>query len=153
MHQGNWGIYGVVDGMVWRERKGPQALNLFLRAGGSPSDRNLVQGYVDAGFGWKAPLPGRDDDVLTFGIAYSQISSDAAALDQDTPFFTGTFIPVRDQEILLNLDYSFQLAPWWTLQADAQEIIHPGGNAPNPLNPSQAIPNAFLLAARSTIKF
>ncbi len=58
-----------------------------------------------------------------------------------------------DQELLFELDYSYQIAPWWTLQADAQEIIHPGGNVPNPLNPSQAIPNAFLLAARSSIKF
>lgn len=153
LHHGNGGVYGVADGMVWRADKGPQSLNVFLRAGGSPSDRNLLESYVDAGFGLKAPLPGRDDDVLTFGVAVSKISSDAAALDQNTPSFTGTVIPVRDQEILFEFDYSLQLAPWWTLQADAQEILHPGGNVQNPLNPPQAIPNAFLLAARSTIKF
>ena len=152
-HQGNWGIYGVADQMVWRAQKGSQSLNAFFRAGASPSDRNLVSFYVDGGLGLKAPLPGRDDDVLTFGIAYSKISPDAAARDTDTQIFTGSFFPVRDQEIVLELDYSLQLAPWWTLQGELQQIIHPGGNVPAPLNPTQAIQDAFVVGARSTIKF
>jgi porin len=153
MHQGNWGIYGVADQMIWRAQKGPQSLNAFFRAGSSPADRNLVASYIDGGLGLKAPLPGRDDDVLTFGVAYSKISSDAAALDLDTQLFTGSFFPVRDKEILLELDYSLQLAPWWTIQADLQEIIHPGGNVPDPLNPARAIRDAFVVGARTTIKF
>ncbi len=153
MHQGNWGIYGVVDQMIWRAQKGPQNLNMFVRAGASPSGRNLVASYIDGGLGLKAPLPGRDDDVLTFGFAYSTISPEAASLDLETQMFSGAFFPVRDQETLLELDYSLQLAPWWTLQADLQQIFHPGGHVPNPLNPPQAIPDAFLVGGRSTIKF
>ena len=152
-HQGNWGIYGVADQMIWRAQKGPQSLNAFLRAGAAPSDRNLVMSYVDGGLGLKAPLPGRDDDVLTFGIAYSKISSDAAALDVDTQAFTGSFFPVRDKEIVLELDYMLQLAPWWQIQFDLQEIVHPGGSVPDPLNPAQSIRDAFVAGARTTIKF
>ena len=48
MHAGNWGVYGVADQMVWRG-KALRASNLFLRAGTSPSDRNLVSCYVDGG--------------------------------------------------------------------------------------------------------
>jgi carbohydrate-selective porin OprB len=107
-----------------------QLQNAFLRAGASPSDRNLVTSYIDGGLGLKAPLPGRDDDVLTFGFAYSKISPDAAALDVDTQFFTGGFVPVRDHEFVLELDYSLQLAPWWTFQADLQQIIHPAATPP-----------------------
>jgi porin len=153
MHQGNWGIYGVVDQMIWRTQKGPQSLNAFLRAGASPDDRNLVASYIDGGLGLKAPLPGRDDDVLTFGVAYSRISPEAARLDLDTQLLTGGFFPVRDREIVLELDYSLQLAPWWTFQADLQQIVHPGGHVPNPLSPPQAIPDAFVVGGRSTIKF
>jgi porin len=152
-HQGNWGIYGVADQMIWRAQKGPQSLNAFLRAGTSPADRNLVASYIDGGFGLKAPLPGRDDDVLTLGIAYSKISQDAAALDLDTQLSSGSFFPVRDHEIVLELDYSLQLAPWWTFQADIQQIIHPGGHVPDPLNPAQAIHDAFVVSGRSSIKF
>jgi porin len=153
LHQGNWGVYGVADQMVWRAQKGPQSLNAFVRAGASPADRNLVVSYVDGGLGLKAPLPGRDNDVLTFGVAYSKISQDAAARDVDTQMFTGGFFPVRDQEIVLELDYSLQLAPWWTIQADLQQIVHPGGHAPNPLNPPQPIADAFIVGGRSSIKF
>jgi porin len=153
MHQGNWGIYGVVDQMIWRAQKGPQALNAFFRAGASPNDRNLVAAYIDGGLGLKAPLPGRDDDLLTLGMAYSKISPDASALDLDTQFFSGGSFPVRDHEIVIELDYSLQLAPWWNIQAALQQIIHPGGNAPNPLNGAQAIPDAFMLVGRTTIKF
>jgi porin len=152
-HQGNWGFYGVADQMVWRAQKGPQSVNLFLRAGASPSDRDLVEAYVDGGVGVKAPLPGRDDDVLTVGVAYSQISNDAAALDRDTQAMLGTFFPVRDKEIVIEVDYSMQIAPWWTFQADIQEIIHPGGNVLDPLNPTRAIPDAFIIGGRHTIKF
>jgi porin len=151
--QGNWGIYGVVDQMVWRAQKGAQSLNAFFRAGASPSDRNLVASYVDAGLGLTAPLPGRDNDVLTLGVAYSRISPDAATLDTDTQLFTGGFFPVRDGEVVLELDYSLQIAPWWTFQADLQQIVHPGGHVPDPLNPGQAIHDAVVVGGRSTIKF
>jgi porin len=45
-HQGDWGIYGLFDQMVWRAGKGPQSVNVFLRGGASPSDRNLVVGSM-----------------------------------------------------------------------------------------------------------
>jgi porin len=152
-HQGNWGIYGLFDQMVWRANKGPQSVNVFLRGGASPSDRNLVVDYLDGGLGLKAPLPNRDDDVLTLGFAYSAISPDASALDLDMAFFTGAPFPVRDKEILVDLDYSLQLAPWWTLQLDGQYIFHPGGNVPDPLNPSRTIADAFVGIVRNSIKF
>jgi porin len=152
-HQGNWGIYGVADQMIWRANKGAQSLNVFLRGGASPGDRNLVQSYIDGGFGLKAPLPGRDDDVLTFGVAWSTVSAEAIALDRDLQFFAGMPLPVRDTELLFDLDYSFQIAPWWTLQLDGQYINHPGGNAPDPLNPTRPIADAWVGFVRSTIKF
>lgn len=39
-HSGNWGVYGVVDQMVWRGAQ--SSLNLFVRGGVSPSDRNIL---------------------------------------------------------------------------------------------------------------
>jgi porin len=152
-HQGNWGVYGIADQMVWRAAMGPQSLNAFLRASGSPSDRNPIEFYIDGGLGLKAPIPGRDDDLLTFGFAYSQISQDAIALDVDNEAFAGMVLPVRDQEIVTGLNYSLQLAPWWTLQPDIQYIFHPGGHAPDPLNPTRSIADAFVGILRTTIKF
>ncbi|MGB0086003.1 MAG: carbohydrate porin [Rhodomicrobiaceae bacterium] len=150
-HSGNWGFYGVADQMVWREDK--RSLNLFLRGGVSPSDRNLVSYYVDGGFGFKALLPGRDDDVLTFGIAYSNISNDAVALDKDTLALSGPPFPIRDYELAFELSYKTQIAPWWTVQPDLQYIIHPGGNVTDPNNPASSVDNAFFVGVRSTMAF
>ncbi len=150
-HGGDWGFYGIADQTVRREEK--SSLNLFLRGGFSPSDRNLVSYYIDGGFGLKAPLPGRDDDVLSFGVGYSKISSDAAALDRDTLALDGPRFPIRDYELAFELSYKAQIAPWWTVQPDLQYIVHPGGNVPNPDAPNSSVEDAFLVGVRSTIAF
>ena len=149
-HRGNFGVYGVADQMVWRGKD--VSLNLFLRASASPSDRNLLSFYVDGGAGLKGPLPGRADDVLSFGAAYAGISRDASALDRDMAAAAPGF-PIRDYEMLFELSYQAQIAPWWIVQPDLQYIVHPGGNVRNPSDPAAVIGNAFIAGLRSTIKF
>jgi porin len=149
-HRGNFGVYGVADQMVWRGKD--VSLNLFLRASASPSDRNLLSFYVDGGAGLKGPLPGRADDVLSFGVAYAGISRDASALDRDMAAAAPGF-PIRDYEMLFELSYQAQIAPWWIVQPDLQYIVHPGGNVRNPNDPAAVIGNAFIAGLRSTIKF
>jgi porin len=150
-HHGNWGLYGVADQMVWRADK--QSLNLFLRGGVSPADRNLISYYVDGGAGIKGPLPGRPDDVFTFGVAYAKISRDAAALDQDMLALNGPPYPIRDEEVVFEANYAVQLAPWWVVQPDLQYIVHPGGSVADPNNPNVTVGNAFIAGVRSTVKF
>jgi porin len=146
-HKGNWGIYGVADQTVMR--RGDMALSLFVRGGLSPSDRNLLSYYIDGGAGIKGLFAGRPDDTLTFGVAYAKISRDAANADIDA----GNAV-VRSEEVVFELSYAAQLAPWWTLQPDLQYILHPGGNVANPNDPNgAAIKNAFVAGLRSTIKF
>jgi porin len=145
-HSGNWGIYGVADQTVWKGAA--QSVSLFVRSGASPSDRNLLSFYVDGGVGFKGLVPGRADDVLTFGVAYEKISADAAAADRDAG------LPVvRNHEIVFEASYQAQLAPWWTLQPDIQYIVHPGGNVPDPLNPAVAVKDALVVGLRTAIKF
>ena len=150
-HAGNSGIYAVADQMVWRAPG--RSLNLFVRGGLSPSDRNLISYYVDGGAGLKGLLPGREDDVLTFGFAYAKISRDAVALDQDTLAISGPPYPIRNEEVVFELSYAAQVAPWWTIQPDLQYIVHPGGNVADPNNPALTVSNAFVAGVRSTIRF
>ncbi len=147
LHKGNWGLYGVIDQTVFQSSE--RALSLFMRGGFSPSDRNLISYYIDGGAGLKGLFNGRPDDTLTFGVAYAKISKDAAAADIDA----GNAI-VRSQEVVFELSYAAQLAPWWILQPDLQYIVRPGGNVANPNDPNgAAIKNAFVAGLRSTIKF
>lgn len=136
-HRGQLGVYGVVDQMVWRGAQ--SSLNLFVRGGVSPSDRNLVSYYVDGGAGLKGLLPGRPEDTLTFGMAYAKISRDVVALDQDNLVMNGPPYAVRDAETLFELSY---MAP----------IRRPNGGQ-NPDDATQALGHAFIAGIRSTIKF
>ena len=72
---------------------------------------------------YKAPLPGRDDDTFGIGFGVANVSSRAAGLDQDTAFFTGTYVPVRGAETFLEITYQAQIAPWWQIQPDFQYLL------------------------------
>jgi porin len=150
-HRGNWGLYAMGDQMVARLGK-EGSVSVFLRGGVSPADRSLISFYVDGGVGIKGALPKRPNDMFTLGIAYSKISPDAAALDRDIAALAPPY-PVRDEEVVFEMTYAAQLAPWWVVQPDLQYIVHPGGNVPDPNNPAITVANAFIVGIRSTIKF
>ena len=76
----------------------------------------------------------------------------AAVLDRDTLAIAPPF-PTRDEAVVFEMTYAAQIAPWWIVQPDLQYIVHPGGNVPNPNDPTVAIGNAFIAGIRSTIKF
>jgi porin len=155
-HRGNYGLYAIVDQMVWRvpDTK-DNGLGVFLRLAGSPSDRNLVDFYADGGLNYKGLLPERDDDVLGLGLAYARISDAASSLDRDVNVFNGTNHPVRDHEMALELTYRAQMTPWWTLQPDLQVIFHPGGHVADPTDPTgtRAIRDALVIGVRTGLAF
>jgi len=141
---GDWGLYAVVDQAIWRRTPGEdQGVNVWMRMGGAPSDRNLITWYVDGGFGFKGPLIERPDDVLTLGVAYGRISSDAASADR----LAGPPTPVRNHETVIELNYNIKVIPGLNLQPDLQYVINPGGNVLKPSG-TGTIPNALALGVR-----
>jgi porin len=150
-HSGNWGFYGLVDQTVMRQ--GDRSLSIFIRSGIQPNDRNLISFHVDGGAGIKGLLPGRSEDLVTFGMAYRRISSRAVALDRDVLATGGAPHPIRDYEMQVELDYSAQIAPWWIIQADLQHIRHPGGRVSDPDNSNLVVKDALVVGVRSTILF
>jgi porin len=153
-HSGDEGIYAVADRMFWRATDKSRSLSGFLRTGVAPSDRNLVSFYADGGLGYAGLIPGRAQDILTFGVSYARISGDAADLDRDQRVFGTPGYPVRDQETVFELSYLAQITPWLTVLPDIQYIAHPGGFAPNPNDPSGgAIPDALVVGVRTSIAF
>lgn len=149
--EGNWSIYGIFDQAVWRNAS--SALTLFLGVAATPEDRSPISFYIDGGFGIYGPLASRPDDVIIFGVAYSDISSDLEALNKATRRATGISIPIQDSETAIELTYIAQVTPWWTLQPDLQYIIHPGGNVPSPNNPTRAVEDSFLVGFRTRVTF
>jgi porin len=145
-HDGNFGLYGVADQTIWQG--GDTSISVFTRAGVVPTDRNTVSFYVDGGLGVKGLLPGRADDTLTFGAAYQKISSDVIAFDRDS------LSPVvHSNEVVFEVSYAAQIAPWWVIQPDFQYIVRPGGNVEDPANPGNPVRNAAVIGVRSVLKF
>jgi porin len=147
-HSGDWGIYGVIDQALWRPPGSENGLNMFVRTGLTPDDRNLVSWYIDGGLGYTGIIPGRPDDVLTIGAAYGHISDDAARADRAA----GPPTPERDHEAVIELDYKVAVTPWCTLQPDLQYVIHPGGNVANPSGVG-TVADALVLGARMRLVF
>jgi porin len=146
----DWGLYGVADQMIWRGAE--SSVNLFARGGFSPTQRNFISYYVDGGIGFKGPISGRPDDMLTFGVAYVKISPEVTGVDQDALAFNGPPYAIRRSETVYELSYIAQIAPWWMIQPDLQYIVQPNGGQ-NADDPTLTVKNAFVVGIRSTIKF
>jgi len=155
-HSGDYGIYGVIDQMLWRlpgddPKKGVGA---FARATFSPSDRNLIDLYAEAGVNFMGLWDKRPDDRFGLAASFSQLSPSVRELDLEKAFFEKTALPLRDYELVVELTYQAQIVAGWTIQPDFQYIFHPGGGVIDPLNPFVGrIPDAAVFALRTQISF
>lgn len=153
-HEHDYGVYGIVDQRLFRF-SGAGHVDGFIRLSASPSDRNLIDRYLDAGLTFSGMIPGRPHDVFGLALAYARISDRARGFDRDTAVYSGIAVPTRDFESLVELTYQARITRGWTLQPDLQYVIHPGGNAANPLDPSSTAPmrNATVVGIRTSIAF
>ncbi|MBB5048308.1 porin [Rhodopseudomonas rhenobacensis] len=139
----DWGMYGVVDQMLWRGKEA--STSIFVRGGWTPSDRNLVSWYIDGGVGFKGFVPGREADTLTVGVAHSKISREAVAYSFDNSSLQ------RSGETVLEVSYIAQINPWWTLQPDFQYISKPFGGVTR--DDGSFVDDAYVFGVRTTITF
>jgi porin len=113
----DWGLYGVIDQLVWRVpgSEEAQGVSIFARVIGAPSDRNLVDFYFDGGVTFTDMFRNRPNDALAVGFAYTGISDPVHAYDIDLGE------PVaRNYEALIEICYTFEIKSGWTLQPDFQ---------------------------------
>ena len=139
----NWGLYGIIDQLVWRVpgSEEPQGVGIFARVIGAPADRNLIDFYADGGVTFTGMIPGRPDDAFAVGFAYTNISDRVSAFDVDFGE------PVaRNYEALIEICYTYQINPGWSLQPNFQYIFQPGGNV-------AGVEDATVVGARTTIGF
>ncbi len=154
MHRGDYGIYGVVDQMLWQsESDDSRILSAFARVMGTPeTDRNLIDFSVNTGLNLKDPLPDRPDDTFGIAIGLAHVSGRVAALDNDFTMF-GTYTPAQLTETVVEVTYQYQVTPWWQLQPDFQYVFNVGGGEANPNIPTQKIRNEAMIGLRTNIAF
>ena len=152
----NYGLYGVIDQQIFqREEKKDDGVFVFARASFSPSNRNPIDFYTDAGISFQGIIPNRPDDQFAVLGALTKISSQARAADFDANFYNMASAPVRKFEALVEATYSARIATGVLLQPNIQYIFRPGGGIVDPAYPmiARAIPNAFVLGVRATIQY
>ena len=157
-YSSNWGVYGIADQTLWAPGgDDPRKIAAFTRLGFSPDNRNLINAYADGGVALTGFIPTRPNDVFGLAATYSHISPDASDFDKETILF-GTNpagYPIRDYEFVAEATYQVVLAPWLTIQLDAQHIWHPGGNVPATQGPRAGflIKNESIFGMRTQVKF
>ena len=156
-YNSDWGVYGIIDQtLLAGDKDGLHKLAGFARVGASPSNRNLVDFYVDGGLTFTGAIPGRPTDLVGLGAAIDRISSAASGFDRDQNAFGATPpTPVRDHEITLESFYTINVSPWLAIDLDVQRIVHPGGNvlATTGMNVGQRVRDATLYGVNTQIKF
>jgi porin len=153
-HRGDYSIYAVADQLVWVDpQEGDRTINLFARAMGTPEQsRNLIDFSLNAGMVFHEPFLHRDDDTFGIGMGFAQVSGQAAALDQDTQFYTGAYTPVRSSETFVEVTYQYAVAPWLMLQPDVQYVFNPGAGIANNSD-TERVKNELVLGVRTNILF
>ena len=167
-HQSDSGICGVIDQQLFRiaGMEDDKGVGIFARASASPSNRNLIDLYFDAGLTFKGFVPYRPEDSFGVAFGYARISKVAQRFDGDVAHFAtlppeeegalpGLPPPIRDYEAVLELTYQAQIVPGWTIQPDFQYILHPGGHVADPADPDGLRPlrNALVFGVRTTVNY
>jgi len=145
-HRGNSGFYAVIDQQLYRPKGGDSqsGISVFSRASISPSDRNLIDKYIDGGVVFAGLIPKRPDDRFGASVIYAKFSDSVRGFDRDKALFTGLPATIRDYETNLELTYMAQIVPGWTVQPNLQFIWHPSGDATR---------NATVVGARSLWRY
>ena len=148
-HSGNYGFYLLAEQQLFLEHgkadPAQQGLVGFFRALAAPSDRNLTQLELDAGFVYRGLIPTRDWDTFALAASHLEFSDDIRHAQKNiNALAPGSFVPV-DYEDVIELNYKIQATAWWTVQASLQHVLHPGG--------SHALPNATAFILQTTLRF
>ena len=138
----DYALYVILDQLLWRlpGSEDAQGIGFFTRFAGAPDDRNLVDFYFDVGMTFTGMIPGRPDDALAVGYAYTSISDEAQAFNVDAGVPAG-----EGYEAFIEVAYTMEVIDGWTLQPDFQYIFNPGGGTEGD--------DATVVGMRSTLAF
>ncbi len=146
VHKGNYSIYFMFDQSVYH--KGDAWVTPFANFIYAPQDRNLFPYFFDCGVVCDGIAKGRPDDALAFGAAYGSYSSDLRTVQREARS-RGLLGPFgnrpQDFELVLELNYWWQITKWIVMTPDIQYIIHPKGHS--------NVENALVIGAQVGVTF
>jgi porin len=171
--RGNYGYYFLADQKAYQP-KGTQGsvasaatqadsfsgeergITPFVAFTFAPKNRNMMPFFFDVGINYAGPFSKRPDDVLAIAYGYGKISTELRRLQRlaqqgaDLNDVMEDLIDTlgdepQNFEAVIELNYWFQITPWFTFTPDFQYIFNPGGTG--------NIRDAFVLGARAAVDF
>ena len=153
-HRGNVGLYGIADMRLWRSAGvAGRGVRGFVRGSFSPSDRNMIDLYLDGGVAMTAPLRSRPNDVVGIGVAVARISPRLRDLARtQIAAGGGAPLPLPDVEGVVELSYQAQIRANISVQPNVQYVAHPGGGAAAASGMGR-VPDAVVIGVRTAARF
>jgi len=136
--RGTYSLYLAFDQMLYQV-SGPLGLTAFVTLHYAPPDVNPFVWFADAGAVYQGLFPSRPNDLAGIYVAYGRFSGDL----HDRQLAAGQ--PAQSYEVVLEVNYAFNVLPWLNLQPDIQGILHPGGAGDTP--------DALVLGLQAAIPF
>lgn len=145
-YHGNYGTYVLIDQMVYRHADSDRGLTPFVAIVFAPKDRNLFPFFIASGLVYKGLFAARPNDSTNLGFIYGKYST-AMRDAQENAKRSGIMSPFGNMpqnfEALVELNYSFQINPWFVLMPDLQYVINPKGFG--------TIENAWVIGAQISL--
>jgi porin len=113
----------------------------FWSTGQLNLDNDVAQAdfFVSTGLYYRGLLPGRDQDILSFGAAWLNFSDNFGS----SQVVAG--LPRQDYELELELSYRYQVTQYFYLQPNIQGVINPGA--------AHKIDDAFVIGLQLQVDF
>lgn len=145
-HNGRWGGYIMADQMVFRETSGSnRGLTLGAMVTIGDPETSKYSYFWLAGGHYQGTFPGRDNDVVSFMIAYARTNSRLTQYQQDINTVAPGSVGIQTYESIAEIDYSLQLAKWFKVRPNLQYLINPGGTG--------KIHDAFVIGLYTQVTF
>jgi porin len=145
-HNGRWGGYIMADQMVFREESGSnRGLTLGAMVTIGDPDTAKYSYFWVAGGHYQGTFHGRDNDVVSFMIAYARTNSRLTQYQQDINTVVPSSVGIQTYESITEIDYGVQLAPWLKIRPNLQYVINPGGTG--------KISNALVIGLYTQVAF
>jgi porin len=137
---GNYLIYGMANQALFRSEIGTnRGLDATFGFDWSPGDVNRENSQVTVGARFNAPFTHRPKDQIACAFVYTKIS------DLFSDFGAQLGSPKLGSEKAFELNYSFQVTPYFLLQPAFQYYVDVGANS--------TLPNATVLGFRTKVTF
>jgi porin len=121
------GEYIQVAQKIWKSSEYTvRGLSVFGVATQADAAAGLIRQSYEAGLSWRGTMPGRDNDVVSFGWTRLDISDRVRRAEELSD------MPIQTNEQLFELNYGAQITPWLLLRPAIQYVVQPGAYASRP---------------------